>query len=137
MFSLSALKISDNNNNFDCENAKFGEMKKEACLYRPDSAGPVEIIPHLFLGNKKDSADRVILESHKITHILNVTHDLPNEYENERVFKYMKLPVQDDCDGNLFDLFPQAFNFIGESIISFISCFLFVYLRSRIVSLDQ
>eukprot|EP00794_Sanderia_malayensis_P006175 gene6175-6888_t len=117
MFTLSTLKISDGNNNMGSENhamPKYSEMKKEACLYRPDTAGPVEIIPHLFLGSKKDSSDKLSLENYKISHILNVTHDLPNEFEHERGFSYLQLPVEDNWDGNLFDLFPKAFDFIGE-----------------------
>ena len=89
-------------------------MRKEPCRYRPESSGPIEIIPHLFLGNKKDSVDRKCLEDHKIRYVLNVTHDLPNEFENEKSFNYLKLPVEDNWEGNLISLFPQAFAFIGK-----------------------
>lgn len=116
LYSLSALKISDGNNNSESNSIlpDYPQMKKEPCRYRPESAGPIEILPHLYLGNKKDSADRKCLETYHIRYVLNVTHDLPNEFEHEQDFSYMQLPVQDNWDGNLFSLFPQAFAFIGK-----------------------
>ena len=124
LYSLSGLKISDGNNNSESNNIlpDYPQMKKEPCRYRPESAGPIEILPHLYLGNKKDSADRKCLENHHIRYVLNVTHDLPNEFEHEQDFSYMQLPVQDNWDGNLFSLFPQAFAFIGKTIQYFLFC---------------
>eukprot|EP00795_Rhopilema_esculentum_P002428 gene2428-18082_t len=120
LFSISALKITDsndsNNNNNPCfKLPQYPQMRKEPCRYRPESSGPIEIIPHLFLGNKKDSVDRKCLEDHKIRYVLNVTHDLPNEFENETSFNYLKLPVEDNWEGNLISLFPQAFAFIEQA----------------------
>ena len=115
MFSLAALTITDTNNNCEKPNLSSTTFRKEfPGLFRPDSAGPIEIVPHLYLGNKRDSADLNQLEKLTITHILNVTHDLPNEFEEMQKFKYLKLHVQDNWDGNLLDLFPQAFSFIGN-----------------------
>lgn len=118
LYSLSALKLSDGNNNsssrFDVGLNEYPQMKKEPCRYRPDSAGPIEIIPHLYLGNKKDSSDRKCLDNHQIKYVLNVTHDLPNQFEQDEEFSYLKLPVEDNWEGNLFSLFPQAFAFIGK-----------------------
>lgn len=116
LYSLSALKLSDNNNNnsFDIGLHGYPQMRKEPCRYRPESSGPIEIIPHLYLGNKKDASDRKCLESYQIRYVLNVTHDLPNQFEQEDGFSYLKLPVEDTWEGNLFSLFPQAFAFIGK-----------------------
>ena len=121
LYSLSALKLSDNNNNngsFDFKLQAYPQMRKEPCRYRPESTGPIEIIPHLYLGNKKDSSDRKCLESHQIHYVLNVTHDLPNQFEKEDKFQYLKLPVEDNWEGNLFSLFPEAFAFIGKLHVS-------------------
>jgi protein-tyrosine phosphatase len=84
-------------------------------MFRPDS-GPVEIIPKLYLGNQKDSSDLICLQQLNITHILNVTHNIPNLFENMDKFRYLTLPVEDNSDGNMMDLFPKAFDFIDAAL---------------------
>ena len=117
LYSLSALKLSDGNNNSSSLGftlQEYPQMRKEPCRYNPENSGPIEIIPHLYLGNKKDSGDRQCLANYQITYVLNVTHDLPNQFEQEEEFIYLKLPVEDNWEGNLVSLFPEAFAFIGR-----------------------
>jgi len=85
-------------------------------LYRPDSSGPVEIIPNLYLGNKVDSSTLELLRNARISHILNVTPDLPNAFEkcSEGKFDYLRLAVQDNWSGDLVCHFSEAFEFIGK-----------------------
>ena len=138
MFSLASMKLNDeipsplyinhdnidnnNNTNIKIITNKFNTTTDnnntrhnvKDLLFRPDSSGPIEIIPQLYLGNKTDSSVLELLQKAHITHILNVTHDLPNLFEDQDTFEYLKLPVQDNWDGNVMDLFPKAFSFIGK-----------------------
>lgn len=125
VFSLANMKITGdipspihitdpNNNRLQPENL----MNVKELLYRADTGGPVPIIPRLYLGNKSDASVLKRLKSADITHILNVTHDLPNLFEDDDHFTYLQLPVQDNWDGNLIDLFPSAFSFIEKAFDS-------------------
>ena len=112
----SPIISQDSNNNFNMPPPPRPCAKD--LLFRPDSLGPTEILPHLYLGNKADSTNLHCLKKLGISHVLNVTHDLPNEFENLAGFRYLKLPLQDNWDGNVIDLFPQAFKFMGKFILS-------------------
>jgi len=85
-------------------------------IFRADCSGPIQIVPRLYLGNKMDATMLIRLRAANISHILNVTHDLPNVFEADGYFTYMQLPVQDNWDGNLIDLFPNAFSFIDNAL---------------------
>lgn len=75
---------------------------------------PAEILPGLFLGCAKDAADRDCLASNDITHILNVTPNLPNVFEAEARYKYKQIPIVDHWNQNLSQFFPEAIQFIGK-----------------------
>lgn len=79
-----------------------------------DKDFPVEILPHLYLGNAANSEDREALARHRIQYILNVTPDLPNVFESAGSIKYMQIPISDHWSQNLASFFPQAIQFIGE-----------------------
>lgn len=76
--------------------------------------GAVEILTNLYLGNARDASDLRELLDRNITHILNVTNDIPNKFENDPRFTYMNLRVQDNWQTNMVDHFQEAFKFIGE-----------------------
>ncbi|XP_057296741.1 dual specificity protein phosphatase 7-like [Hydractinia symbiolongicarpus] len=109
----SPMPFRDANNNVP---PKQQTVNAKDLLFRPDSLGPIEIMPRLYLGNKKDSSVLNLLQTAGITHILNVTHDLPNVYESSSEFEYLQLPIQDNWDGNMMDLFPKAFSFIDNAM---------------------
>jgi len=73
----------------------------------------VEIIGHLYLGNASTSADASLLERYNIQHILNVTPDLPNYFED--TIRYFKIPISDHWSQSMLTHFPSAIQFIGES----------------------
>ena len=90
------------------------------------SIGPIEIISNLFLGNKVDASSLELLRKAKISHILNVTPDLPNSFEScngggdtAYGFKYTRLAVKDDWTGDLVSRFTEAYEFIGKFQIEF------------------
>lgn len=86
------------------------------CILGPeeDKDFPVEILPHLYLGNAANSEDREALARHRIQYILNVTPDLPNVFESAGSIKYMQIPISDHWSQNLASFFPQAIQFIGK-----------------------
>uniref|UniRef100_T1JDA7 Dual specificity protein phosphatase n=1 Tax=Strigamia maritima TaxID=126957 RepID=T1JDA7_STRMM len=80
-----------------------------------DPSFPVEILPHLFLGNAKNSSDQAALEKYHIKYILNVTANLPNTFEQDPSIKYLKIPISDHLSQNLATFFPDAIAFIDEA----------------------
>lgn len=80
-----------------------------------DKDFPVEILPHLYLGNAANSEDHEALSRHRIQYILNVTPDLPNVFEGTGAIKYMQIPISDHWSQNLASFFPQAIQFIGKN----------------------
>ncbi|GFO23282.1 dual specificity protein phosphatase [Plakobranchus ocellatus] len=76
---------------------------------------PVQVLPNLYLGSAKNSADLAQLRQYGITHILNVTANVPNMFENDREFKYLQIPISDHWSQNLAAFFPQAIKFIDEA----------------------
>jgi len=75
---------------------------------------PVEVLPYLYLGNAKNSADINQLKKYGIKYILNVTPNVPNKFAEDDDFKYLQIPVADQLSQNLSAFFPQAIAFIGE-----------------------
>lgn len=75
---------------------------------------PVLIVPNLYLGNAEDASDLKTLQKNGIKYILNVTPDLPNTFENDKNFKYMRIPADENWSQSLTKYFPGAFKFIGK-----------------------
>lgn len=85
--------------------------------FRPPEAVtrfPVEVLPHLFLGDANNAADLDVLEGKGIKYILNVTPNVPNNFETNGGFKYLQIPIKDHWSQNLTNYFPQAITFIDE-----------------------
>ena len=105
---LCNLKIS--------EDSAYGTCDSEnGDLDSPTTKFPVEVIPLLYLGNAKNSADLTTLKKFGITYILNVTPNVPNKFEEEGNIRYMKIPISDHLSQNLSRFFPEAIAFIGET----------------------
>ena len=75
---------------------------------------PVQVLPYLYLGNARNSADMECLYNNSIRYILNVTLNVPNKFDNDPNFKYMQIPISDHWSQNLAHYFPEAIKFIGE-----------------------
>lgn len=108
ILGLSSLKIAEDSAYGTCDS-------EDGDLDSPTSKVPVKVIPYLFLGNAKNSADLNVLKDHGITYILNVTPNVPNKFENDSTFKYMKIPISDHLSQNLSQFFPEAIAFIDEA----------------------
>nr|XP_005280167.1 dual specificity protein phosphatase 9 [Chrysemys picta bellii]XP_023968642.1 dual specificity protein phosphatase 9 [Chrysemys picta bellii]XP_042717327.1 dual specificity protein phosphatase 9 [Chrysemys picta bellii]XP_042717328.1 dual specificity protein phosphatase 9 [Chrysemys picta bellii]XP_042717329.1 dual specificity protein phosphatase 9 [Chrysemys picta bellii] len=77
---------------------------------------PVQILPHLYLGSARDSANMETLARLGIRYILNVTPNLPNLFEEQGGFRYKQIPISDHWSQNLARFFPEAIAFIDEAV---------------------
>ncbi|ESO99408.1 hypothetical protein LOTGIDRAFT_113325 [Lottia gigantea] len=76
---------------------------------------PVQVLPYLYLGNAKNSADLQQLKQNGICYILNVTPNVPNMFANDDSFKYLRINISDHLSQDLFEFFPEAIAFIDEA----------------------
>ncbi|KAJ8782103.1 hypothetical protein J1605_010433 [Eschrichtius robustus] len=76
---------------------------------------PVQILPNLYLGSARDSANVESLAKLGIRYILNVTPNLPNLFEKNGDFHYKQIPISDHWSQNLSQFFPEAIAFIGSA----------------------
>ncbi|XP_053325919.1 dual specificity protein phosphatase 7 [Spea bombifrons] len=88
---------------------------EESPILTNHSTFPVQILPYLYLGCAKDSANLDILGKYNIKYILNVTPNLPNMFEHNGEFKYKQIPISDHWSQNLSQFFPEAISFIDEA----------------------
>merc|ERR1712118_594319 len=83
---------------------------------------PSEIQPRLFLGNSLCSQDLSVLRKKKITHILNATSSLPNQFEDavdgngKTMFQYLRIPVEDDESESILDHLHESVAFIDQAL---------------------
>ncbi|XP_002722676.2 dual specificity protein phosphatase 9 [Oryctolagus cuniculus] len=77
---------------------------------------PVQILPNLYLGTARDSANLESLAKLGIRYILNVTPNLPNLFEKNGDFHYKQIPISDHWSQNLSQFFPEAIAFIDEAL---------------------
>ncbi|KAG6920717.1 dual specificity phosphatase 9, partial [Chelydra serpentina] len=77
---------------------------------------PVQILPHLYLGSARDSANMETLARLGIRYVLNVTPNLPNLFEEQGGFRYKQIPISDHWSQNLARFFPEAIAFIDEAL---------------------
>ncbi|XP_063102631.1 dual specificity protein phosphatase 9 [Cavia porcellus] len=82
----------------------------------PMPSFPVQILPNLYLGCARDSANLESLAKLGIRYILNVTPNLPNLFEKNGDFHYKQIPISDHWSQNLSQFFPEAITFIDEAL---------------------
>jgi len=73
------------------------------------SKGVTEVLPWILLGPKEEVMNQHHLIGMGVTHILNCTDDVQNEFPNS--FVYMKVPIKDDEHQDILDRFPQVVAF--------------------------
>jgi dual specificity MAP kinase phosphatase len=76
-----------------------------------DTAVASEILPYLLIGNQRDAANRERLIELGVTHILNVTAQLPLHFESDGI-TCKRLPATDSGSQNLKQYFAEAIKFI-------------------------
>ena len=84
----------------------------------------------LYLGDQFDANDLTIMRNLKITHVVNVTSEIPNHFENEGNFfaavsnpknigiKYIRIVVEDKNESKIHYYFPRVYGFIDSAIFT-------------------
>jgi dual specificity phosphatase 12 len=86
------------------------------------SRGPSKVLSYLYLGDMANAKSLSTLLSHDIKYIVNCTPPksiakavgVPNFYEKDRRFTYLRVPVYDDGGENLLPHLPEVARFINE-----------------------
>ncbi|XP_052058238.1 dual specificity protein phosphatase 10-like isoform X2 [Mytilus californianus] len=79
-----------------------------------ETATASQILPFLYLGNERDASNLQRLRELNISHILNITSNIPKYFENQGI-KYKRLPASDSGCQNLRQYFDEAIQFIDEA----------------------
>lgn len=87
----------------------FDDSFKYEFKARRSANFPAKVMPYVYLGNVDTAKDRELLKKHGISHIINVTNDLPNFFEDDPDFHYFRVPVDDTYAENLAQYFPGLF----------------------------
>jgi len=56
----------------------------------------------------------MLINLFQLQYVLNVTPDLPNEFEKLGIIKYLQIPITDHYSQDLAMHFPAAIHFIGK-----------------------
>ncbi|XP_068598655.1 dual specificity protein phosphatase 7 [Brachionichthys hirsutus] len=116
VLGLGGLRISSDCSDGESDREPGSATESEGSpLPNNQPAFPVQILPYLYLGCAKDSANLDVLSKYNIKYILNVTPNLPNMFEHEGDFKYKQIPISDHWSQNLSQFFPEAISFIDEA----------------------
>uniref|UniRef100_A0ACB8EMP6 Dual specificity protein phosphatase 9 n=1 Tax=Sphaerodactylus townsendi TaxID=933632 RepID=A0ACB8EMP6_9SAUR len=111
---LGGLRLSS-----DCSDAESEPLSSGGGLESEGASPPsfpVQILPNLYLGSARDSANMGMLAKLGIHYILNVTPNLPNLFEKNGDFHYKQIPISDHWSQNLSQFFPEAIEFIDEAL---------------------
>jgi hypothetical protein len=73
-----------------------------------------QILPRLWLGDDIIARNLTQLRDRKITHVLNLTTNIPNKFEPE--LTYLKLTIFDFESQNISQYFDEASEFISEAL---------------------
>ncbi|XP_036670977.1 dual specificity protein phosphatase Mpk3 [Drosophila suzukii] len=122
LMGLRSLRISTTHSDSACSSSAESSDCESTGHYHHHhhhhnyNEAPVEIIPGLlFLGNASHSCDSNALQKYNIKYVLNVTPDLPNEFEKSGIIKYLQIPITDHYSQDLAMHFPDAIQFIEEA----------------------
>uniref|UniRef100_A0A4W4F6B8 Uncharacterized protein n=1 Tax=Electrophorus electricus TaxID=8005 RepID=A0A4W4F6B8_ELEEL len=97
MLGLSGLGLDGELDRDLCSSSGFADGPLSSSL----PSVPIQILPHLYLGCAKVSANLDLLGQHVIEYILNVAPNLPNVFEHDGYFKYKQIPIVDHWSQNL------------------------------------
>ncbi|XP_068109251.1 dual specificity protein phosphatase 7-like [Hyperolius riggenbachi] len=116
VLGLGGLRISSEGSDGESDREPSSATESDGSpALSNQSTFPVQILPYLYLGCAKDSANLDVLAKYNIKYILNVTPNLPNTFENNGEFKYKQIPISDHWSQNLSQFFPEAISFIEEA----------------------
>lgn len=73
-----------------------------------------KIIPRLYLGDDLAARKKEILSEYKITHVLNLTVNVPNKFEPD--ISYLKIHILDTEKQDIQKYFESAYEFIDNAL---------------------
>eukprot|EP01017_Pseudomicrothorax_dubius_P050847 TRINITY_DN9686_c0_g1_i6.p1 TRINITY_DN9686_c0_g1~~TRINITY_DN9686_c0_g1_i6.p1 ORF type:complete len:249 (+),score=15.71 TRINITY_DN9686_c0_g1_i6:347-1093(+) len=77
------------------------------------TAYPNEVLEEkLYIGHADHSRDRLVIETLRITHIVNATRDVDNYFEKEGKIKYLRVDVDDFDDSRIEHTFDDVYEFL-------------------------
>jgi len=77
---------------------------------------PIDLFNHkIFVGNQHQALSKEIIDSLKITHIVNATNHLANKFEDIGI-KYFNVPVEDNDKFIISPYFKSAYTFIEDAL---------------------
>lgn len=116
VLQLNNLSIAMNTN---ANNSASSPMEITPAESEDDSPSlvlpPFQILPHLYLGCRKVATCLPGLRQCGVTHILNVTSSIPNEFQDLEGFVYKQIAVEDNLDVDMQQHLSGAFQFIEEA----------------------
>ena len=78
----------------------------------PATTAPTLVTPHVLLGGREDAACLERLRALGITHVLNVSLDVPHYHHRCGHLIYLRVPVRDEPTFRLAELLPAALAFL-------------------------
>lgn len=81
----------------------------------PSIIPPFQILPHLYLGCRKVASCLPGLRQCNVTHVLNVTSSIPNQFKDLEGFVYKQIAVEDKLDVDMTQHLSGAFQFIENA----------------------
>ena len=111
------FKLEDDSNVFAANNPTVLFSSEAVCT--PKQAPRLDsrmnqIIPRLYLSDDIAARNKKLLDEKKITHILNLTTNIPNKFEPDITYK--KLAIFDFESQNIGQYFNESFDFIDNAL---------------------
>lgn len=76
-----------------------------------------EVLPGLYLGNARNAEDMNLLKQHEITTVINISTSIPCQFEDDKVFEYLRIPCHDSSSQNILQYFETTFEYIHQKLI--------------------
>eukprot|EP01084_Bolivina_argentea_P088670 160071_1 len=76
---------------------------------------PNHIINNLYLGDRGDAKHQYVMRDLGITHIINITEDIKNVFENDGI-KYLNIKISDDPYAKIDKILDECIAFIDNCI---------------------
>lgn len=99
---------------YDIENKENSEIKWNRMIKSNENEHINQILPRLYLGDDLAARNISILRDKHITHVLNLTTNIPNKFEPE--ITYLKITIFDFESQNISQYFSEANEFISEAL---------------------
>ena len=76
---------------------------------------PTKIVDHLYLGNAYNASNFNQLDEFNITSVLNITNEIPNYFEEDINFDYLKISIDDTNNETIINHLDIALKFLNET----------------------